>query len=146
MHNSGFNSGFNRINTNLVKGKKMGNLFSNYMPVNENEQNENANILIAYERHYHDLVRNYREEISYMEGMLEEIRKEREGFYRIKLPEIENVMKEESVLNDEAKREWIEELRRNMESSFKQSEDLVKHYITNNLNEFKEKMYEFLNK
>lgn len=124
----------------------MGNLFSNYMPVNENEQNEKANIMIAYERHFHDLVRNYKEEILYMEGMLEKIRKEREEFYRIKIPEIEKVMKEENVLNDEAKREWIEELKRNMESSFKQSEDLVNHYITNNLAEFKAEMSEILNR
>lgn len=124
----------------------MGNLFSNYMPVNKNEQNEKANIMIAYEKHFHDLVRNYKEEISYMEGMLEKIRKEREEFYSIKLLEIEKVMKEENVLNDEAKREWIDELRKNMESSFKQSEDLVKHYITNNLVEFKDKMSEILDK
>lgn len=68
-----------------------------------------------------------------------QLRREREIFYIEKLPAIR-----ESMLRDEVSVEnceqWIAEIQKNMEKSFSISEKLIQNYITDNLDEFKEKL------
>lgn len=101
-------------------------------------------MLIAYERHYHELVKKYKDEIIFINDMLAEIRKERETFYQETLQDIENKLHGDECISEEAKREWIAELKVNMERSFAQSENIIQHYITNNTEEFDKAMRKIL--
>lgn len=118
----------------------MGDLFSQFSPVNSEYKDDKLEALIAYEEHYMKLLRNYKNEIADIELMMEQLRKEREEFYYEKLPKIESAINEDQVLSVKAKEKWILELRTNMEKSFTISESLIAHYVTSNIDEFKRKM------
>lgn len=114
--------------------------------VDEKHANTSLEAVMKYEEHYMRLLRNYKEEIAEIESMMREVRKERETFYQITLPQIEKTIRADKVLSEEAKREWIEELRANMEKSFRISEALIQHYVTSNQAEFKEKLKKAVDK
>lgn len=122
----------------------MGNLFSNYNPVSGELQNEKVEAMIAYERHYHELVRQYKTEIQYIGDMLKNIRVEREEFYMVTLPKVELILEDDPIITNETKKEWILEFKHNMEKSFEQSEYIINHYISKNLEEFKKAMEEII--
>lgn len=124
----------------------MGDLFSQYAPVNPEYKNEKLDTLIAYEEHYMKLLRNFKAEIAEIENMMSQLRKERTDFYSSKLPEIEKSIMDDDVLSEEAKQKWIIELKSNVEKSFSISESLISHYVTSNLEEFKCKMQSMIDK
>ena len=124
----------------------MGDLFSQYTPVNPEYKNEKLDTLIAYEEHYMKLLRNFKVEIEEIENMMGQIRQERVDFYSSKLPKIEKTIIEDEVLSEESKQKWIMELRANIEKSFTISESLISHYVTSNLEEFKRKMQSIIDK
>lgn len=124
----------------------MGDLFSQYAPVNPEYKSEKLDRLIAYEEHYMKLLRNFKAEIAEIENMMTQLRQERTDFYSSKLPEIEKTIMDDEVLSEEAKQKWITELRANVEKSFEISESLISHYVTSNLKEFKSKMQSIIDK
>lgn len=124
----------------------MSDLLGQYTSVNPEYKSEKLDTLIAYEEHYHRLLRNFKAEIADIENMMAQLRQERAIFYNSKIPEIEKSIKEDEVLSDEAKQKWIMELRANVEKSFEISESLISHYVTSNLDEFKRKMESMINK
>ncbi|MCM1529134.1 MAG: hypothetical protein NC093_03975 [Alistipes sp.] len=124
----------------------MGDLFNQFSPVNPEYQSEKFEKLIAYEELYMKLLRNYKTEIAEIQNMMLQLRQEREEFYRTKLPIIEQSIRADDVLSDTAKKNWIIELRTNVEKSFEISETLISHYVTSNLEEFKSKMQAMINK
>ena len=124
----------------------MGDLFSQYAPVNPEYKSEKLDTLIAYEEHYHKILRNFKVEISEIENMMVQLRQERTEFYSSKLPDIEKTIMNDEVLSNEAKQKWIMELRANVEKSFMISETLISHYVTSNLEEFKRKMQSIIDK
>lgn len=124
----------------------MGNLFNQFEPVNPEYKREKLDVLIAYEEHYMKLLRNFKTEIADIENMMTQLRQEREIFYSSKLPEIEKSIKKDEVLSNEAKQKWIMELKSNVEKSFAISESLISHYVTKNLEEFKQKMESIIDK
>jgi len=124
----------------------MGDLFSQYAPVNPEYKSEKLDTLVAYEEHYMKLLRNFKVEIAEIENMMSQLRQERADFYASKLPEIEKSIIDDDVLSEETKKKWIIELRGNVEKSFSISETLISHYVTSNLQEFKRKMQSIIDK
>lgn len=129
-------------NRNLKQARKeevaqMGELFGQYAKVAEDYQRQDLEVLCQYEEHYMRLLRNYAGEIKEIQSMMERLRKERDSFYREILPETERQIEADNILSDEAKAQWIREFQTNMESSFRISEELINHYVTANLEEFK---------
>ena len=124
----------------------MGDLFGQYKPVSSEYDNKKIETLAAYEEHYMRLLRNYKNEIKEIEDMMSALRAEREQFYSETLPEIERGIREDKVLSADAAELWISELRGNMERSFAISEQLISHYVTSNLQEFKAKMKKALDR
>lgn len=124
----------------------MGELFSQYTKVAEEYQRQDLETLCQYEEHYMRLLRNYAGEIREIQAMIESLRKEREDFYREILPETERQIQADGILSAEAKVQWIEEFRANMENSFRISEELISHYVTANLKEFKDKLKKAINR
>lgn len=104
-----------------------------------------ADIILDYTRAYHRLLRDYKEEIQLIESMMEKLRKERETFYLEKRHEIEKSMIEDDV-SPELRQQWMKELTENMEKSFQISEMIIKQYVTDNLEEFRSKIEEAIDR
>ena len=83
-----------------------------------------------------ELLRRYKEEIREIENMMQALREERIHFYKEELPTIRKEMEMDEVL-PEIRSQWLATLQTNMEKSFKISEGLIDHYVTKNLDEFK---------
>ena len=109
---------------------------------NKERYDKNAESICAYEEHYMKLLRNYKREIQEIQEMLKNIREERQQFFLETLPQIEYTIENDNILSEENKQVWIQDLRENMEKSFSVSEEIVNHYVTENLKEFKEKLKE----
>lgn len=118
----------------------MGALFGQYTKVAEEYRRSDLEAICQYEEHYMRLLQKYAGEIKNIQLMMESLRKEREEFYRKTLPETERQIQADKILSAEAKVQWIREFRANMENSFRISEELISHYVTANLKEFKKKL------
>ena len=107
--------------------------------------NETAETIMQYEKHYHDIVKIYLPEIQAINKLLENLRDEVKAFWD-KFPEIEKAMKNDDVLSKEIKQEWLKEYRNSMTESFAMSRKLIEHYIISNVEEFKCKLENAMNK
>jgi len=120
------------------------------MPGHEKVEKEYVNTkmegIAKREEHYMQLLRSYKEEIAEIESMMREIRKERESFYQSTLPQIEATIQNDKVLSEDAKKEWIQELRANMEKSLRISEELIQKYVTSHLAEFNAELIQAKNR
>ncbi|MDE6034796.1 MAG: hypothetical protein K2G36_02685 [Ruminococcus sp.] len=124
----------------------MGDLFGSYRSVGAEKRNRSFESVSAYEEHYMKLLKKYLNEINEIEEMMRNLRKERQDFYMKQLPAIKKAMVEDDVLSADCKAQWLTELQNNMERSFQISESLIQHYITKNLEEFKQALKDEVNK
>ena len=124
----------------------MGDLFGSYRSVGAEKRNSSFESVSAYEEHYMKLLKKYQNEIKDIEEMMRNLRKERQDFYMNQLPAIKKAMVEDEVLSSTCKEQWLTELQNNMERSFQISESLIQHYITKNLEEFRQALKDEINK
>lgn len=95
----------------------MGDLFGAFQKVSPQNKNNSFDQIAAYEEYYMKLLKRYQGDIQNIEEMMENLRKERKDFY-------------------------LKELQANVERSFQISESLIQHYITKNLDEFRQELRE----
>ena len=119
----------------------MGDLFGAFQNVSREHQQSSFEDIAAYEEHYMRLLKKYEPEIQAVSEMLTAIRDERKRFYEYELPSIKKAMIADDVLSKECMAEWLTELQSNMEHSFQLSESLIQHYITKNLEEFRQELH-----
>ena len=111
--------------------------FDEYRNVPSGKKLNRPEALIAYEKSYMELLKRYKNEIHEIESMMCALREERTCFYMKQLPAIEKAMEMDGV-SPEIRSQWLVELQENVEKSFKISEELIQHYVTRNLAEFKD--------
>ena len=89
---------------------------------------EKLAILFEYEKHYLEMVKEYKEEIKFAASLQEDIRKERSKFFSETLKEVSGTLKEtgveSSVINH-----WIKELVASYTKSLDLSSELAKEQI-----------------
>ncbi len=119
----------------------MGDMLSSFQKVKPHNRDLTADSVLAYEEAYMKLLKNYKDEIREIEIMMEQVRQERETFYLKKMPEIKAAMVQDEV-SPEIQQQWLAEIQENTERSFKISESLIQHYVTDNLDEFTRKLKE----
>lgn len=115
----------------------MADVFQSMRSVSPANKQNSFDSIAAYEEHYMKLIKKYQPEIQAIADMMKSIRQERADFYEKLLPAIEKTMSDDNVMSNEAKMEWLSELRNCTEKSLEISEQLVNHYYTKNLEEFK---------
>ena len=115
--------------------------FESLKRVSSDKKMNRAETLIAYEKSYMELLRRYKEEIQNIESMMQSLRAERLAFYNEQLPAIRQEMEMDEV-SPEVRAQWMDEMQVNMEKSLKISEALIEHYVTKNLEEFKNDLQE----
>ncbi len=124
----------------------MGDIFSQCNDFSVPENATKAELLFKAEKHYHQLIHDFRDEIEFIEGKLEAIRQEQKQFYTQTLPKITEMLRENNLIPPNRAQEWLDILVEEMESSLKMSDELVRHYYTDNLNEFKSKLNDLMDK
>lgn len=107
--------------------------------------NETAEKIMQYEKHYHEVVRDYQPEIKAIDDMLKNLRAEEAAFWK-NFSEIERAMKNDDVLDKEIKAKWLCQYRTSMKESFEMSRKLIEHYIISNVEEFKRKLEYAMNR
>ena len=124
----------------------MGDIFSTYNDLSVPENATKADLLFLAEKHYNQLIRDFHDEIDFIERKLESIRQEQIQFYTQTLPSISKMLQENNSIPQDRVQVWLDVLIEEMESSFKMSDELVRHYYTDNLNEFKSKLNDLMDK
>ena len=97
--------------------------------------------LRKYQKHHMELLKNYGEQIAFLDKMLRECREERKNFFAEDLPKISKKLTDEHV-DDAVRKEWLTRLE--MEHSFKESDRLVAAFAVQKADEFREAMEEKL--
>lgn len=94
-------------------------------------------ILFEYEKHYLDLIKDYKEEIKFANAIQEDLRKERAKFFSENLKEVSKTLTETKVDNEVASK-WIQELVDSYTKSLDLSNDLVKVNIMDTIGKLRQ--------
>lgn len=94
------------------------------------------NIYYEYEKHYLDMLKEYKEEIKFASTLQEDLRKERANFFSEKLKEVSATLKDTGV-DDKVRGEWIKELVKSYTGSLDISEKLVEEHVVETFNGIK---------
>ena len=102
-----------------------------------------ANDLLAYYKVHAELCRQYRAEIEHVYKLFSELRAERIDFLENKVGNIRRKLEEEKV-DPQAIEVWIDQLKSDMDRSFKISEEFLNNFIVAKTAEFETKLRERL--
>lgn len=103
--------------------------------------NQRLGILYEYEKHYLDLIKEYKEEIKFSASLQEDLRRERSQFFTQVLREVSETLKNTSV-DDKIASQWIQELVDSYTKSIELSSDLAKTHVVEIIGELKERAKE----
>jgi hypothetical protein len=95
------------------------------------------NLLYQYEKHYLDLIKEYKEEIKFAASLQEDLRRERSQFFTQTLNDVMQTMKTAEVDKAVSAR-WVEDLVASYTKSLDLSSDLAKTHVVQVLSIFKE--------
>lgn len=122
----------------MRENKPLKNCFDEFKDdISPKRKEPGIQALYEYEKHYLEMLKKYSNEIQFIEGMLRDFRKEQEQFYGKALPDIKDKLDHDEGIDEEMKKVWLNRLSENMERSFALSEQLINHYTTKKLDEFK---------
>lgn len=119
----------------------MSDIMGKFKGIPSEKIDDSMEAIFKYEESYMRLLKNYQGEIQMIASMQKQLREEKTAFYK-SFSDIEAAMKNDDVLSVEAKQEWLCQYRASMEASFAASEALIEHYVTKNLEEFKQALLE----
>jgi hypothetical protein len=128
------------------KTKSMEPTMSEALQINENavempnellETEAKLELLYQYERHYLDLIKEYKEEIKFANTLQEDLRRERSQFFTQTLKDVVQTMKNAEVDKNVAA-QWLEDLVSSYSKSIDLSSDLAKTHVVQVLSIFKE--------
>lgn len=112
----------NAIDIEVIKNRLSSEI---QMMVYNSALNSKLSLLFEYEKHYLDLVKDYKEEIKFAASLQEDIRKERANFFASTLKEVSKTLKDTDV-DSKVTASWIEELVSSYTKSLDLSSDLAK--------------------
>lgn len=112
-----------------------GSAFGKFRRTSSRSSDSTADMLMAYEEHYMRLVKNFRPEIEFINGLHERQAQEVKDFYGNELPAIQRKLAAEPIADD-VRREWLKHLERHMDNSFKMSGNFIDVLTTKKVEEF----------
>lgn len=131
----------------LNKVKDLSEGYSEYISKVIKEKVENPmldkklSILYNYEKHFLDILKEYKEEIKFASTLQAEIRKEEASFFSSTLKEVCNSLKETQV-DPKYQAQWIFDLVNSYTSSLRMSSKLADEQVTNLLGEIQKETTE----
>jgi hypothetical protein len=94
-------------------------------------------LFYQYEKHYLDLIKEYKEEIKFAASLQEDLRRERSQFFTQTLKDVIQTMKTAEV-DKTVSAQWVEDLVASYTKSLDLSSDLAKTHVVEVLSIFKE--------
>ncbi len=101
--------------------------------------------LYDHEKHYLDILKEYKEEIKFAASLQADIRKEESMFFSSTLRDVCNSLKETKI-KEEYQSQWIYDLVTSYTSSLKLSSKLAEEHVINLLGEIQKEASEIINK
>jgi hypothetical protein len=95
------------------------------------------NLLYQYEKHYLELIKEYKEEIKFASSLQEDLRRERSQFFTQTLREIVQTLQIQEI-DKKVTSQWIEDLVASYTKSIDLSSDLAKTHVVQVLSILKE--------
>ena len=102
-------------------------------------------VLYNHEKHYLDILKEYKEEIKFAASLQAEIRKEQSAFFSSTLKEVCNSLKETQIAKEHQAR-WIYDLVLSYTSSLKISSKLAEEHVIQLLGDIQQEAEEVKNK
>jgi hypothetical protein len=102
-------------------------------------------VLYNHEKHYLDILKEYKEEIKFAASLQAEIRKEQSAFFSSTLKEVCNSLKETQI-EKEYQAQWIYDLVLSYTSSLKISSKLAEEHVIQLLGDIQQEAEEVKNK
>lgn len=102
-------------------------------------------ILYNHEKHFLDILKDYKEEIKFASSLQAEIRKEESAFFSSTLKEVCNSLKETQV-DPKFQAQWIFDLVSSYTSSLRLSSKLAEEHVFNLIGEIQKEAAETVNK
>jgi hypothetical protein len=148
---------FNELNANILnvvkkyvsfkdqvaQEKFLTEIVTTFSKTNINSEKKSVNnyenklkILYEYEKHYLELVKEYKEEIKFINTNQEDLRRERAEFFTQDLKLVSQSLSEAQV-DKNVSSKWIENLVESYTNSLDASNDLIKINVVEKLNELK---------
>ena len=109
----------------------------NVIPDQLSETKSKLDLLYQYEKHYLELIKDYKEEIKFASSLQEDLRRERSQFFTQTLREVVQTLQAQEIDKTVAS-QWIEELVASYTKSIDLSSDLAKTHVVQVLGIFKE--------
>lgn len=101
---------------------------ANDVPEYLSETKSRLELLYQYEKHYLELIKNYKEEIKFASALQEDLRRERSQFFTQTLKEVIQTMKGAEI-SGEVSAKWIQDLVESYTKSIDLSGDLAKTHV-----------------
>ncbi len=101
------------------------------------ETKSKLDLLYQYEKHYLELIKDYKEEIKFASSLQEDLRRERSQFFTQTLREVVQTLQTQEI-DKKVASQWIEELVASYTKSIDLSSDLAKTHVVQVLSIFKE--------
>ena len=99
--------------------------------------------LMKYQKHHMELLKKYENQIVFLEKLLSDCRNERKEFFTKELPAISKKLDEDHI-DEPIKKEWLNQLARDMKRSFDESDKLISAFAVQKAEEFRASMEEKL--
>ncbi|MEI6744790.1 MAG: hypothetical protein WCL34_02430 [Methylococcaceae bacterium] len=109
----------------------------NVIPDQLSETKSKLDLLYQYEKHYLELIKDYKEEIKFASSLQEDLRRERSQFFTQTLREVVQTLQAQEI-DKKVASQWIEELVASYTKSIDLSSDLAKTHVVQVLSIFKE--------
>lgn len=109
------------------------------------EMKSKMTLLYQYEKHYLELIKDYKEEIKFAASLQEDLRRERSQFFTQTLREVTQTLQAQDV-DKKVASQWIEDLVASYTKSIDLSSDLAKTHVVQVLNIFKEEAKQEISK
>ncbi len=135
----------------LKKVSSLSESYSEYVSRIVNEKVENPmrdkklEILYNHEKHFLDILKEYKEEIKFAASLQAEIRKEESTFFSSTLKEVCNSLKETQI-DSKCQAKWIFDLVSSYTSSLRLSSQLAEEHVINLLGEIQKEASEIIHK
>lgn len=135
----------------LKKVPSLSEGYSEYVSRIVNEKVENPlrdkklAILYNHEKHFLDILKEYKEEIKFAASLQAEIRKEESAFFSSTLKEVCNSLKETQI-DPKCQTKWIFDLVSSYTSSLRLSSQLAEEHVINLLGEIQKEASETIHK
>ena len=113
------------------------NVFDIFNDNNKTATPNSLDSLMKYQKHHMELLKNYKDQIAFLEKLLYDCRNERKNFFIKELPAISKKMDEDHI-DKSIKTEWLVQLERDMRRSFDESDKLISAFAVQKAEEFRD--------